>query len=61
MKRAGRPRSNVFHANLCELKAMYLTIQQASRNGKQIHHWKPALQVFQIQFGEERVPLTALQ
>jgi hypothetical protein len=25
-----------------------------------IHHWKPALQSFQLMFGEERVPLAAL-
>jgi hypothetical protein len=24
------------------------------------HHWKPALQSFQLMFGEERVPLAAL-
>lgn len=27
---------------------------------KSIHHWKPALQSFQLMFGEERVPLAAL-
>lgn len=43
------------------MKAMYLAITQASRGWKQIHHWKPALQTFQILFGEERVPLSALQ
>jgi hypothetical protein len=25
-----------------------------------IHHWKPALQSFQVMFGEDRVPLGAL-
>jgi hypothetical protein len=25
-----------------------------------IHHWKPALQVFQIVFGEDRVPVNEL-
>jgi transposase-like protein len=51
----------IFPNDEAALKAMYLAIQQASRNWKQIHHWKPALQMFQIQFGEERVPLAALQ
>jgi transposase-like protein len=50
----------IFPNDEAALKAMYLAIQQASRNWKQIHHWKPALQMFQIQFGEERVPLAAL-
>lgn len=51
----------IFPNDEAAIKAMYLAIQQASRNWKQIHHWKPALQVFQIQFGEERVPVSALQ
>lgn len=42
------------------LKSLFLAIREASRNWKQIHHWKPALQSFQVMFGEERVPLTAL-
>lgn len=42
------------------LKALFLAIGQASRNWKAIHHWKPALQSFQLMFGEERVPLAAL-
>lgn len=40
---------------------MYLAINEASRKWKMIHHWKPALQTFQVMFGEERVPLAALQ
>lgn len=51
----------IFPNDEAAIKAMYLAIHQASRNWKQIHHWKPALQVFQIQFGEERVPVAALQ
>jgi transposase-like protein len=51
----------IFPNDEAAVKAMYLAIHQASRNWKQIHHWKPALQVFQIQFGEDRVPLSALQ
>jgi putative transposase len=42
------------------IKAMFLAIQEASKNWKSIHHWKPALQSFQMMFGEERVPLSAL-
>ncbi len=51
----------IFPNDEAAIKAMYLAIQQASHNRKQIHHWKPALQVFQIQLGEERVPVSALQ
>ena len=42
------------------LKSLFLAIHEASKNWKSIHHWKPALQSFQIMFGEERVPLAAL-
>jgi len=35
-------------------------VREASKNWKSIHHWKPALQSFQLMFGEERVPLAAL-
>lgn len=42
------------------LKSLFLAIREASRNWKSIHHWKPALQSFQVMFGEERVPLAAL-
>lgn len=42
------------------LKSLFLAIREASKNWKSIHHWKPALQSFQVMFGEERVPLTAL-
>lgn len=51
----------IFPNDEAAIKAMYLAIHQSSRNWKQIHHWKPALQVFQIQFDEERVPVSALQ
>lgn len=43
------------------LKSMFLAIRNISKRWKQIHHWKPALQVFQILFGEERLPLSAIQ
>lgn len=39
---------------------MVLAIDEASKNRKSIHHWKPALQSFQLMFGEERLPLAAL-
>jgi len=39
------------------IKALYLAIRQASRNWQMIHNWKPALQTFQVMFGEDRVPL----
>lgn len=42
------------------LKSLFLAVREASRNWKSIHHWKPALQSFQIMFGEDRVPLNAL-
>jgi transposase-like protein len=42
------------------LKGLFLAIREASKNWKSIHHWKPALQSFQVMFGEERVPLAAL-
>lgn len=41
-------------------KSLFLAIREASKNWKTIHHWKPALQSFQLMFGEERVPLAAL-
>lgn len=42
------------------LKSLFMAIREASKNWKSIHHWKPALQSFQVMFGEERVPLAAL-
>jgi len=51
----------IFPNDEAAVKALYLAIEQASRNWKQIHHWKPALQTFQILFGEDRVPVSALQ
>ncbi|QSA97488.1 IS256 family transposase [Methylococcus sp. EFPC2] len=50
----------IFPNDEAALKALYLAISQAARNWKQIHHWKPALQTFQILFGEDRVPVAAL-
>ena len=42
------------------LKSLFLAIREASKGWKAIHHWKPALQSFQVMFGEERVPLRKL-
>jgi putative transposase len=50
----------IFPNDDAALKAMYLAIREASKNWKSIHHWKPALQSFQVMFGEDRVPLGAL-
>jgi len=41
-------------------KTMYLAIRQCADKWAVIHHWKPALQVFQIVFGEDRVPVNEL-
>jgi len=38
-------------------KVMYLAIRQSADKWKTIHHWKPALQVFQIVFGEDKISL----
>jgi transposase-like protein len=51
----------IFPNDEAAIKALYLAVEQASRNWKQIHHWKPALQTFQILFGEERVPVETMQ
>ncbi|NID16261.1 IS256 family transposase [Luteibacter yeojuensis] len=50
----------IFPNDDAALKGLFLAIREASKNWKSIHHWKPALQSFQVMFGEERVPLAAL-
>jgi transposase-like protein len=50
----------IFPNDDAAMKALFLAIREASKNWKSIHHWKPALQSFQLMFGEERVPLSAL-
>lgn len=47
----------IFPNDESAIRALYLAIRQASRNWKMIHNWKPALQTFQLMFGEDRVPL----
>ena len=41
------------------MKSLYLAIREASKRWRGVHHWKPAMQVFQIPFGEECVPINA--
>ena len=50
----------IFPNDEAALKALFLAIGEASKRWKCIHHWKPALQSFQLMFGDERVPLAAL-
>lgn len=50
----------IFPNDESALKALFLAVREASKSWKSIHHWKPALQSFQVMFGEERVPLGAL-
>lgn len=50
----------IFPNDESALKALFLAIREASKNWKSIHHWKPALQSFQVMFGEDHVPLGAL-
>jgi len=50
----------IFPNDESALKSLFLAIGEASKNWKSIHHWKPALQSFQLMFGEERLPLAAL-
>ena len=50
----------IFPNDDAALKGLFVAIREASKNWKSIQNWKPALQSFQIMFGEERVPLSAL-
>lgn len=50
----------IFPNDDAALKSLFLAIQEAAKNWKSIHHWKPALQSLQIMFGEDRVPLGQL-
>jgi transposase-like protein len=49
----------IFPNDDAAMKALYLAIREVSRKWKAIHHWRPALEEFQIVFGDERVPLLA--
>jgi putative transposase len=48
----------IFPNDESAMKSLYLAIREASKRWRGVHHWKPALQVFQILFGEERVPIS---
>lgn len=41
------------------MKSLYLAIREASKRWRGVHHWKQAMQTFQILFGEDRVPINA--
>lgn len=47
----------IFPNDESALKSLYLAIREASKRWRGVHHWKPAMQVFQILFGEDRVPI----
>lgn len=50
----------IFPNDESAFKALYLAILHAAGKWKMIHHWKPALQTFQVMFGEDRVPVDAM-
>lgn len=47
----------IFPNDESAIKSLFLAVREASKRWRSVHHWKPALQVFQILFGEERVPV----
>jgi putative transposase len=49
----------IFPNDESAMKSLYLAIREASQRWRGVHHWKAAMQVFQILFGEERVPVEA--
>ena len=49
----------IFPNDESAMKSLYLAIREASKRWRGVHHWKPAMQVFQILFGEDRVPVSA--
>ena len=49
----------IFPSDESAMKSLYLAIREASKRWRGVHHWKQAMQTFQILFGEERVPLVA--
>ena len=50
----------IFPSDQAAQKSLYSAVTQAWRKWGRIHHWKPALQSFQLMFGEERIPLGSL-
>ena len=59
MRRLTRNRK-IFPNDDAARKSLYSSVQQASRKWGKLHGWKPALQSFQIMFGDDRVPLHRL-
>lgn len=49
----------IFPSDEPAMNSLYLAIREASKRWRGVHHWKPPMQVFQILFGKERVPLNA--
>lgn len=50
----------IFPNDDAAFKGVFVAIREASKNWNAIMNWKPALQSFQIMFGNERVPLATL-
>ena len=49
----------IFPSDESAMKSLYLAIREASKRWRGVHHWKQAMQTFQILFGEDRVPVNA--
>ncbi|MCB0074220.1 MAG: IS256 family transposase [Caldilineaceae bacterium] len=49
----------IFPNDESAMKSLYLAIREASKRWRGVHHWKQAMQTFQILFGEDRVPVNA--
>ena len=49
----------IFPSDESAMKSLYLAIREASKRWRGVHHWKQAMQTFQILFGEDRVPVSA--
>lgn len=47
----------IFPNDESAMKSLYLAIRDAGQRWRGVHNWKPAMQVFQILFGEDRVPI----
>ena len=50
----------IFPNDESALKSLFMAMREASKKWNSIRGWKPALQSFQLMFGVERVPLSAL-
>lgn len=49
----------IFPNDESAMKSLYLAIREASKRWRGVHHWKQAMQTFQILFGEDRAPSNA--